>query len=122
MSRSAGLFILLSLCFGCSEKSVLDEAATNLVEAQKAIAEGDRVKAMELLDASIAAGPDTWSYYERARLHADNGDDAKAKSDIEAGLELDEEHSELLWLQKQLKKPKNKRFKGRSGQPPSVSK
>ena len=115
-------FLLLSLLVGCGEKSVLDEAATHLVEARSAIANGDSETAVEHLDASIAARPNTWAYYERARLLGEAGEDDEAKADIEAGLELDPEHSELLWLQKQLKKPKSARFKGSSGQPPSASK
>ena len=38
------------------------------------------------------------------------------------GLELDPQHSDLLWLQKELKKPKTSRFKGRRMNPPSHSK
>ena len=77
---------------------------------------------MELLDASIAARPDPWAYLERAKLRAENDDDAAAKADVEAGLELDPEHADLLWLQKELKKSKRSRFKGRSKAPPSASK
>lgn len=118
-----GCFVVLIFLCGCSgDEPVLDEAAAALVEARSAIAAGDTTKAMELLDLSITARPDTWSYYERARLHAENGDDAAAAADIAAGLELDEEHAELLWLQKQLKKSKKSRFKGSAGQPPSISK
>ena len=106
------LIVIAMGCFllsACSGKPILDEAAVGLIEARKAIDEGDNTKAIELLDASIAARPDSWSYYERAKLHAGNGDDDLAKEDIAAGLELDPEHSDLLWLQKQLKKPKSMR-------------
>ena len=41
-------------------------------------------------------------------MHAENGDDDDAKADIEAGLELEPEHSELLWLKKQMKKTAGK--------------
>ena len=116
-------FISIVILAGCGGTgSVLDDADKALVDARQAISDGDDAKAMDLLDISIAAKPDTWSYYERARLHADNGNDDAAKADVEAGLELAPEHSELLWLQKQLKKPKKSRFKGTSGQPPSVNK
>ncbi len=122
MFRTITLFLAL-LVLGCGGKKFeLSESEAALVEARKAIADGDSAKALEFLDASIAASPDTWAYYERARLHAENGDDDDAKADIECGLELEPEHSELLWLKKQMKKSKKSRFKGSAGQPPSVSK
>lgn len=119
--------LLLALCgcllAGCGGKKFeLDEADAALVEARNAIADGDTAKAIEFLDVSIAAKPDTWSYFERAKLLAEEGDDDAAKADVAAGLEIEPEHTELLWLQKQLKKSKRSRFKGSSGQPPSVSK
>ena len=116
-----GLAVLLSIG-GCSEKPVLDEAAVNLVDARDAIAEGNTELAMQRLDASVAARPNTWAYYERARLYAEQGDDAVAKAAIELGLGLDPKHAELLWLEKQLKKSKRSRFKGKSGLPPSTHK
>lgn len=120
---AALLMLSLALAIGCGGKKFeLSEAEAALVEARKAVETGDSAKAIEFLDKSIAANPDTWSYYERAKLYAETGDDDAAKADIEAGLELEPEHSELLWLQKQLKKSKKSRFKGSQGQPPSVSK
>lgn len=111
--------LALLIMMGCEEKSPIDDAAQALIDARDAVEAGDSAKAMELLDASIAARPDVWSFYERAKLHADNGDDDLAKEDIAAGLELDAEHSELLWLEKQMKKSKSARFKT---PPPSASK
>ena len=110
-------------CIGCGYSDPgLDEAATALVEAKQALAAGDSGQAMDLLDASIESRPDPWAYLERAKLHAENDDDVAAQSDVEAGLELDPQHSDLLWLQKELKKPKTSRFKGRRMNPPSHSK
>lgn len=112
--------LLAIFFFGCSkDEGGLDEAALNLIEAREAIDAGDTDKAIELLDAAIAARPDTWAYYERGKLHAENGDDELANADAEAGLELDAEHSDLLYLQKQLKKSKKARFKTPA---PSVNK
>lgn len=120
---SSVLIVWVGLAIGCGGKKFeLSEAEQALIDARTAIAEGDSTKAIEFLDISIEANPDTWSFYERAKLHAENGDDEAAKADIAAGLELEPEHSELLWLQKQLKKSKSSRFKGSKGQPPSVSK
>lgn len=113
-----GLFsVMLTGCGGAGP--VLDEADQALVDARTAVASGDQAKAIELLDVSISLKPDTWSYYERARLLAETGDDDAARKDIDSGLELDPEHAELLWLKKQIKKPKRSRFKGA---PPSASK
>lgn len=126
MVRRIGTLSLVWLALfamnGCSEKPVLDEAAVNLVDARDAIAQGETKLAKQLLDSSVAARPNTWAYYERARLLAEEGDEAGAQADIESGLELDPEHAELLWLEKQLKKSKRTRFKGKYGMPPSTHK
>ncbi len=113
---------VLLLLSGCGKKPVLDEAATLFVQANEAIEAGETDKAIELLSQSLEERPDPWTYYERGRLYAEVGEDESASADIEAGLALDEEHSDLLWLQKQLKKPSRSRFKGKSGQPPRASK
>ena len=123
VSRIVAVGLISLMVAGCGGSgSVLDEADQALVDARAAIASGDQAKAIELLEVSISLKPDTWSYYERARLLAENGDDDAAREDIDAGLELDPEHAELLWLQKQIKKPKRSRFKGSAGTPPSASK
>ena len=111
--------VFLLALVGCGEKPVLDEAATSFVEAQEAIEAGDTAKALELLDDSIAKRPDVWSYYHRAKIHSDNGDDELAKADVQAGLDLEPEHSDLLYLQKEMKKPQKARFRKA---PPMASK
>ena len=111
------LFVL-----GCSQEPSLDESATLFVEAKQALADGDKDKALELLTSSIEFRPDPWALCARARLYAETGEDENARADIEAGLELDAEHTDLLWLQKQLKKNPRSRFKGRTGEPPSANK
>ena len=116
-----GVFMSAS-AIGCGSESPLDAAATLFVEAKQAVADGDNEKSMELLSASISARPDPWAYFERAKLHATGGNDEAAHADIAAGLELVPEHSELLWLQKEMMKKPRSRFKGRSSQPPSASK
>lgn len=113
-----GLCAML-VCAGCSEESVLDEAAKSFVAAQEAVEAGDTAKAIEFLDDSIAQRPDVWSYHLRAKLHAENGDDDLARADIEAGLELAPEQDDLLYLQKELKKPVKSRFKK---EPPMAAK
>lgn len=111
-----------AMLLGCSPEPSLDDAALQLMEAREAVEAGDTDKAVQLLTASIEARPDPWAYYERAKIAAKEGEDDDAKADIEAGLELDPEHSELLWLEKQVKKPRRSRFKGKSGQPPMYNK
>ena len=119
-NRIAAILLLSSIALlGCKGEAVLNEAAVGLIDARKAIEEGDSAKAIELLTASIESEPSPWSYYERAKLQAEDGDDKAATADIDAGLELDPEHSDLLWLQKQMKKSKSSRFKQ---PPPSVNK
>lgn len=124
-----GMTVIIVACLfalfvaGCgSKKFELTEGQAAFAEAKKAIQYGDTATAITWLDKAIEAEPDTWPYYERAKLHAENGDDELAKADIVAGLEIDSEHSDLLWLQKQMKKSKASRFKGKSGQPPQASK
>ncbi len=121
LNRIAAILVSVAVVAisGCKDEPILDEAAVGLIEARKAIDEGDSAKAIELLTASIESSPSPWSYYERAKLFAEDGDDEVAKEDIAAGLELDPEHSDLLWLQKQMKKSKSSRFKQ---PPPSTSK
>ncbi len=113
---------MLLAAVGCGSEPVLDPAATKFVEAKTAIENGDSEAAISLLTESIDLRPDPWAYYERGRLYAEAGEDDAAKEDIAAGLEMDPEHSDLLWLQKQVKKSKKNRFKGRAGTPPQASK
>lgn len=101
-------------CLGCSEGDnapKLDDAAKLFLESQRALKAGDRAKSLELLDQSIAAKPYAWSLLERAKLRAEDGNDEGALADVAAGLELDPELKDLQWLQEELKKPKEERFK-----------
>ena len=116
-----GLF-MSALALGCGSESTLDDAAALFVEAKQAVTDGDHEKAMGLLSASISERPDSWAYLERAKLHAADGNDAAANADIAAGLELVPEHSDLLWLRKEMKKESQSRFKGRSSRSPSAIK
>ena len=91
MIRFGWMFAVI-LLVGCGgSKSVLDEADQALVDARQAIADGDNETAIALLDQSISLKPDTWSYFERAKLHAEEGNDDEAKADIAAGLEIEPE-------------------------------
>jgi tetratricopeptide (TPR) repeat protein len=113
-----GLFTTL----GCGPQSTLDQAGQAFVDAQQAIADGDQQRALELLGKSIESRPDPWAYYQRAKLLMESGQDEPARADIAAGLELQPDNNDLLWLQNQLKKPAANRFRGRDGTPPRATK
>lgn len=120
------LVALVASCLGwcgCSKpKLQLNEGAQHFVAARAALASGDKVLALSELDAAIAAVPDVWMYFERGKLHADEGRDEQAKADCTDGLALDPEHPDLLWLQGEMKKLKSRRFKGQQAEPPMGSK
>ncbi len=120
LAFSVGWLPCMLFVLGCSQEPSLDESATQFVEAKQALADGDKDKALELLTSSIEARPDPWALWERAKIYAENGADDDAQADIDAGLELDPEHSDLLWLQNEMKKRPTSRFKGRSREPPSA--
>ena len=117
------LAVVVVLAAGCGySEPKLDEAAMLFVEAKQALGDGDKEKAIELLSTSIDARPDPWALWERAKIYAEKGADDDAKADIKAGLELDPEHADLLWLQNEMKKRPTSRFKGRNSEPPSANK
>ena len=112
------LAVLLACC-GCgAEEQELGTATEHYLAAQEAIASGNTEMALTELDASLSLQPDAWAYYQRAQLLLEKGDDAKALADCDAGLQLDAQHTELKWLQAELRKPANRRFKGRNKEPP----
>lgn len=111
------------LTAGCNEaKSEVKESNNLIVEARKAVASGDSAKAIEALEASIEVHPNTWAYYELARLKLDAGDEAAATENVDKALALDPEGVDLLWLKGEIEKPVEKRFKGRFKDPPSSRK
>jgi hypothetical protein len=108
---------------GCGEsKPTLDESSDYFVEAQTAIAAGDTAKALELLGLSIETKPYSFAYFQRARIYVDQGKDAEALADAEAGLAIEPENLDLKWLRDELKKPKPKRFQGKFKNPPRAVK
>ena len=118
------LATLLLATAGCGQTSGpdLDDSAQSFIAAQQALADGDTDKAKQLLTASIQARPDAWAYYQRAKLYSDTGDDAAAQADCQAGLELDAQNTNLMWLAGELEKPQPQRFRGKFSKPPSDSK
>jgi len=125
-SAAAGwLLLLIGLLVvpGCAEKHAdVVDSRNYLVEAREAILAGDSAKAMESLQASIKAKPNTWAYLELAKLQLAAGDDKAAIENCELGLKLDSSNADLRWLQGEANKPEGKRFKGRFKNPPSSGK
>jgi hypothetical protein len=85
-----------------------DEAARLFLEAMK-VRGTDHAKAVELLTESIDERPSYNAYFHRAWLHALEGRDDPARTDLEAGLELEPESRDLKWLEGELKKPATQR-------------
>jgi hypothetical protein len=111
------LFVISSVACQPAAKP-LGTATDHFLAAQDALDKGDKETALRELDASIAADPQVWSYFERARLLADLKKDDQAMADCQAGLGLDPENVKLKWLRDELKKPADRRFQGRNAEPP----
>jgi hypothetical protein len=122
------MVVASALASGCmGDPNVdLDDASEHFIAAQQALAQGDKAKAMQELSISLEQEPYDFAYLARAKLHLENGDEAQALADCEAGLALAEtpetENADLKWLQGELKKPANQRFKGPNANPPSAVK
>jgi hypothetical protein len=115
-----GLPVLVG-CGGSDEPNV-PQSGQYLIEARKAMADGDEAKAIESLNASIESEPNTWAYLERAKINAKNGADEAALADCEAVLKLEPENRDVPWLKAEIKKPVASRFKGQFAIPPSFRK
>ena len=108
---------------GCGEKHAEVKHSNDLlIEARQAITAGDTAKAIEALNASIEAKPNTWALFELAQLQLGEGDEQAALASCDKGLELDPESADILWLKGEIEKPEEKRFKGRFKFPPSQRK
>jgi Tfp pilus assembly protein PilF len=115
---------LLAAAPGCGggDSVELTEEQNYFVLAAAALASGDDAQAMEMLSKSIASKPSRYAHYERARIHERQGADDQALADCAAALQLQPGDKDALWLQGEIKKPKDKRFKGRFATPPSAAK
>lgn len=126
MSRFRLCLMLIGFCVapllgGCGgTPSEPTRGYNHLVAASEAITAGDKEKAMTELTAVIDSSPNGWAYFERARLHLEQGKEAEATADCQAGLALEPDNSQLKWLTAELKKPAAQRFKGRFAKPPGL--
>jgi Tfp pilus assembly protein PilF len=109
---------------GCGQRDAVEltEEQNYFVLAADALNSGDDAKAMEMLTKSIETKPSRYAHYERAKLHEKQGADDQALADCAAALQLQPGDKDVLWLQGEIKKPKDKRFKGRFANPPSAAK
>jgi tetratricopeptide (TPR) repeat protein len=119
-----GIIEAVALTGGCggSEGPKLSDSSKYLVEARRALGDGDTDAALKALDASIAAEPNEWAYLDRAKLHATLGNDQAALDDCEALVRLKPDNPDVAWIKGELKKPVADRFKGRFAVPPSFTK
>ena len=117
------LLALLPVVAGCGDEGPkLSDSSTYLIEARKAYADGNLDAAITALNSSIEAGPTEWAHLERARIYTIQGKDAQAQADLTALATLNPENRDAPWIQGELKKPVDKRFKGAAATPPSANK
>lgn len=127
-ARSSALFRFAAIVFGavigCGQRDAVEltEEQNYFVLAADALNSGDDAKAMEMLAKSIETKPSRYAHYERAKLYEKQGADEQALADCAAALQLQPGDKDVLWLQGEIKKPKDKRFKGRFANPPSAAK
>jgi tetratricopeptide (TPR) repeat protein len=117
--RFVGLISLALIAIGCGTPAAPMPSSDSLyLEAQQLYSNGENDHAIEKLNASISAGPTSWSYFLRARISAKQGNDKAALSDCEEGLKLDPADTKLAWLKGELAKPQQARFQGALKDPP----
>jgi Tfp pilus assembly protein PilF len=110
----------LLLLSGCGDdRPPVSDANKLFLEAIDFLAKGQTDKAMDALNASIAADPTVWAYRERAKLRAQQGNDKDALDDCRAALVQSPDDPDILWLQGEFAKPTAERSQGRFKRPPS---
>ena len=106
------LTCLMPFATGCGGSSggkmVHDDGAKYYIEAMK-VRTQDADKCLELLEKSVASEPTAPAYFQMAWIYAKKNVMDKAGEHIKAGLELDPESTNLLWLDQEMKKPEKKR-------------
>ena len=92
----------------------------HFVAAVEALEAGDKETAFRELSVTIERSPNSWAYFERARLLVDQGRDEEARADCQKGLELAPQDPRLQWLSNELEKPADQRFQGKFAEPPRL--
>jgi tetratricopeptide (TPR) repeat protein len=116
------LGVTLAMCSlsGCtSDEAPLGDSAQTYIEAKELLDKGQKEEALVALNASIKEKPTFWALRDRARLHAERGEDEAAREDCEAALEISPDDVDIAWIKGELAKPKEKRFQGQFKEPPS---
>lgn len=119
----AALFVAAAI--GCGDKGASERLALGEIysQATAAIESGDYARAVELLDQAVEKMPnDEWTYRSRALANAHLGEDEAATADVEKCLSLNPENPDAKWIQGELEKKVDQRFKGRFANPPSALK
>lgn len=117
---SLALLVASSGCGGAATENV--DARNYFLEAREALQQGDTNKAIAAFTASIESKPNAWAYMERAKLYAAAGQGDQALQDAQKAVELEPDNSDTRWLEAEMKKPANQRFKGIFELPPSARK
>src|SRR5690242_12181162 len=113
------VLLLVVLC-GCGKsKSATSQANDLYLQAKSLLAAGKTTEALDALNQSISVEPALWSYHERAKLHAQLGDDQSALADCAAALQLDPQDPDAAWLKSEIAKPGAERFRGKFKSSPS---
>ena len=121
--KSMAIMTMLLVHMGCGPaEDPIGEDVSHFLNGKAAMDRGDTEVALQEFNKSIELNPDAWAFYYRAKLHADKKDNEKAAADCKAGLKLDPNHAELKWLQVELKKSPEQRFKGRNASVPKSAK
>lgn len=118
------LVVVTLISCGCNQEIEPDAqpAVQQFLHAQELLSNGDQAGALDAFSASIEADPTAWAYVGRSRLYLEQGQDAAAIADCQAGLALEPANADLQWLLGEAKKPAKERFKGKYKNPPSDSK
>ena len=113
--------VVVALLYGCGGgggEFYHDEAAQKFIEALK-VRTTDEEKCLQLLNEVLEEKPLAAAYFHRAWIEAKRDQIDAAVADTAAGLEVEPEHPDLLWLQGELNKPADKRS---LNMPPSATK
>ncbi|MBA3483722.1 MAG: hypothetical protein H0T51_18085 [Pirellulales bacterium] len=116
------LGVMFTTCLSCgcaSDEPPLSNSTKTYLEAKELIAKGQKEEALIALDASIKESPTLWSLRDRAKLHAERGEDKAAREDCEAALTVTPDDLDVFWIKGELAKPKEQRFQGQFKNPPS---
>ena len=107
---------------GCGGGQSTSKAYDHFIAASNAITAGDKETAFKELSLSLETSPSPWSYFQRARIYLERGQESEAAADCQKGLELSPKDAKLLWLTGEMKKPAAQRFKGKFANPPGAGK